>query len=649
MDIKKASKEMEELVELLNRSSDIYYNAPDAMPLVSDMDYDILMRKLETMEESEGVVLPYSPTQRVGTDNDNDFTKTKHTTLIGSLSNALDYDELSKWLGRLNENEEVIVQPKLDGVSLVITYTDGKLTSAVTRGNGTIGDDVTENAKTINGIPLTIRYDGKMIVRGEVVVHTEDFENGWSNDYVNPRNFASGSLKLKRSSDAAKRPLQFYAFEIIDMGDTQVKASARTVSLSALGFQFAPTDVYKVKDFSEDITTHWKDERSKRPYEADGVVIRVNDPVLYSDMGVSSKKPNGAIAYKFQEQVAYTTVKSIRNTVGVLGTITPTAILEPIEVGGVTISKASLHNYANIDALDLRIFDTVELVRSGDVIPYIKSVILDERRGLSVPVEHPTICPSCGEMLQESDSGKQIFCPNYMCRDQVIGRLDNWVSKEGMDFDGIGISQVTAFYDQLGVRDVFGLYNLNSDDMLELDGFGKRKVQKFESNIKAIFEKTWEDVLRSLSIPLVGRRASNRIAPYYGAFDIMAMEDYKQIAEIEGVGNAVAKSVWEWLQNIQNQDMIQLMWQHGFPLTKVEVDDTPATGVFAGKGFLLTGTMSVARKEVEGFIKDNGGNIVSISKADYLVIGDNPGSKLAKAQKKGVNIITEDELRSMVQ
>ncbi|NLX11477.1 MAG: NAD-dependent DNA ligase LigA [Chloroflexi bacterium] len=658
-----------ELRRLLNEHSYRYFALSE--PIITDGEYDALMNELKNLEAAyPELITPDSPTQRVGNDLASDLPKVRHVVPILSLGNAYSAAEVWAWrerIGRLLPDDielDYVVEPKFDGLTVVLTYTDGVLTLGATRGNGEIGDDVTPNVRTVRTIPLRIPVNPngptpphRLVVRGEVLMHKRDFErlNQQMTDeglpaYVNARNTASGTLKQKDARITASRPLTMYAYAIAyaegDVPDTQWE---RLQYLRALGFRTA-NDVIGHFETLEDAVSYVEAYESKRhdlPYEVDGLVIKVNDLDVAADLGVVGKDPRGAVAYKFPAEEATTRLLGVTANVGRTGVLTPGAVLEPVFVSGVTVKQASLHNYDLIAEKDIRIGDTVLVKRSGEVIPYVVGPVVAARTGDEQVVMPPPACPVCSAPVARDEDEVAYYCTNAACPERVARNIEYFVSRGAMDIDGIGERGVRLLLDKGLIHDEADLFALRAEDLLELEGFGEKKVQNLLASIETAKARPLARLIGALGIRGVGSTVAGVLAEHFTSLDDLAAASSEQLQAIEGVGPHTADTVVEWFANPRNRSVIEKFRAAGVQLAEERQAVEGASDRLAGLTFVLTGTLpNLRRDDAQALIEKHGGKVTSSvsKKTSYVVAGDEPGSKLTKAQQIGVPILDEQGL-----
>lgn len=669
-----ANKERaESLRRQLNEHSYRYYIA--LAPSITDGEYDRLYRELVELETAHpDLITPDSPTQRTGNDLQGDFEKIPHPAPILSLSNCFNEEDLWAWEERnlkllpAGTQLEYTLEPKLDGLTVVITYENGVLTRAATRGNGLIGDEVTANVRTIRSVPLRIPVDSsanlpipkKLVVRGEIMFLKKDFAalNEKQREaglplYVNARNTASGTLKQKDSRITANRPLTAFLYNIVAIEGIPMPATQWDTLeyMRGLGFVIPPQAAHypTLTDIIQQIPA-WITHRNPLPFEIDGVVIKVNQLRLADELGFSGKDPRGATAYKFPSEEAKTNLTGITLSVGRTGKITPTAQLEPVFVGGVTVSSASLHNYDTIAALDIRLGDTVVIKRSGDVIPYVVGPLVGARTGEELPLTPPASCPFCASPVIREDGAVDYFCSNLSCPERIYRQIEFFVSKSALDIEGLGGRTVQTLIAKGLIQDEADIFSLTAAPLLELEKFGEKRVENLLKAIEGAKQRPLSRVLTALGIDGVGETVAESLAAHFGSLDALAAAPADMIQQIDGIGPILAQGIAAWFAVPRNQNVIEKLRAAGLTFTSEQV--APQSDTFAGQTFVLTGTLpTMSREQAEELIKSHGGKISgSVSKkTSYVLMGDSPGSKADKARELGVKIISEAELLMLVE
>ena len=647
------NQEYKQAVEELNLYAYHYYVLDD--PITTDEVYDKLYHEvLDYEKKNPSHRLTNSPTLRVGDVVSEKFLKAKHLSRMWSLEDIFDADDLRAWLKKsykLDTNISFYCEPKYDGASLNLIYEDGNLIQGITRGDGEIGEDITTNVKTIRSIPLSIDYKGKIEIRGEVVIFKDEFEK-INNErlknneavFANPRNAAAGSLRQLDSSITASRNLVFLPYGIGENTLEQKLLSQRMEFIYSLGFKKPPQSAL-CKGFEdiENIYEVMRDERDSYAMMLDGMVIKVDQIPSQIDMGYTVKNPRWAVAYKFPAVEKITTLKEIRLQVGRSGAVTPVAVVEPTDIDGVIVERATLHNFDEIDRKDIRIGDKVIILRSGDVIPKIIKVLEHERTGDEQKFERPSVCPVCGsELLQEEVLVK---CQNLSCEARVVNSIIYFASKPCLNIDGLGNKIVEALFGAGLVKNVIDLFSLTFEQLMLLDSFKEKKSQNLLDAIEGAKGCEYWRFINSLGIEHIGEVASKTLAENFGFGFVDTTKE--QIVECDGIGEEMAESVLEFVR--VNRDTIlklQEILKPLEPVKKAEAEDNP----FKGKTAVLTGSMSQPRPVIKEMLEELGAKVSgSVSKkTDFLIYGEDAGSKYDKAMGLGVICLTEDEMREML-
>jgi DNA ligase (NAD+) len=563
------------------------------------------------------------------------------------------------------EKTEFVVEPKIDGLTVVLHYRDGLFVKGATRGDGETGEDITPNLKTVNSLPLRIPVQpsaknpppSSLVVRGEAVIFVKDFEElnkkqvaAGEKTYVNPRNTASGALRQLDPKLTATRPISLLCYSVVDAKEIEFKTQWDLLeSLKSFGFPVA--DVVKKFPNIEAAIKYcesWNDKRDTLDYEVDGMVIKIDDLQLAEELGFVGKDPRGAIAFKFPAREVTTTLNDIGVNVGRTGVLTPYAILEPVEVGGVTVRQATLHNFDYIAEKDIRIGDRILLKRAGDVIPYVIGPVLNARRKDAKPYKPPKKCPTCGEPVEQAEDEVAFYCINASCPDQLIRNVEHFVGKGGLDMEGLGSKLAEQFVTDKLIADVADIFSITNAQLLKLEGFAEKKAENVLAAIESGRARPLHRLLAALGIRGVGEVAAGDLASHFGSLEALQKADVEALTQIEGVGENTATSIVDWFARPANKKLISKLKKAGVNPTAVvrKVEG----GVFSGKTFVITGTLpNWSRDEAKAFIEERGGKVTdSVSKkTDYLVLGESPGSKLAKAQTLGVKIIGEVELKKL--
>jgi DNA ligase (NAD+) len=636
-------------------------------PIITDVEYDQLLRELVDLEAAHPeLITPDSPTQRVGSDISSDLPKVSHPAPILSLSNAHHSEDVLAWrerIGKLLTPEtklEYVIEPKFDGLTVVLTYEDGVLVQAATRGNGEVGDDVTANVRTIRTVPLRIPVnpDGpqapsRLVVRGEVLFLKKDFEAVNARQvemdlprYVNARNTASGTLKQKDSRITSERPLTAYIYAVVDGSGDLPSSQWETLNfLRESGFLLSD-QVRLFSDDDFDVMIHYLEDyvpkRDNLSFEIDGLVIKVNDNAIFRELGVVGKDPRGAIAFKFPSQEATTDLLGVEANVGRTGVLTPTAILEPVFLGGVTVKQASLHNYDLIAEKGIRIGDRVIVKRSGDVIPYVIGPVMGTRSGEEIPILPPERCPICDSPVERLEGEVAYYCTNPACPERVARNIEYFVSRGAMDIVGLGERGVRFLLEKDLITDESDIFYLKAEDLIELEGFAEKKVDNLLASIERAKQRPLARLIAALGIRGVGFTTAELLVNHYHSLASLATTTAEALESIEGLGPIIAQGIMDWFAVPRNLQLIEKLRQAD---VKLEEEPTQARGdSLAGLKFVITGTLpTMKRDEVKEMIEQHGGSVAgSVSKkTDYVIVGEAAGSKLTKAQTLNIPILDE--------
>ena len=649
-----------ELREELNYHNHRYYVLDD--PVVGDADYDALMRQLRRLEEEyPALVSPDSPTQRVGAKPAEGFTQVQHAVPMLSLANAFNFEELQAWYrrtkGLLDDADFVLVcELKIDGLAVNLTYENGRLTQGATRGDGNVGEDVTQNLRTVRSIPIALmgQPPPRLEARGEVYLPLESFrrlneERAERGEplYANPRNTGAGSVRQLDSKVTAARNMQIWVYSLGDIGDYN-RPDNQWESLDwlkDLGFRVNPHKrLCHSLEEAYDFYQSWLEKRHDLPYEVDGVVIKVAPFAFQDSLGVVGREPRWAIAFKFPAERAITQLLDIGINVGRTGSLNPYAVLEPVIVSGATVRQASLHNEEDIHRKDVRIDDWVIIERAGDVIPHVVGPVLDRRTGRERIFYMPAHCPVCETEIVKPESEAMHRCPNASCPVQFFELLKHFVSKGAMDIDGLGEQWCRILIDQGLVRDVADLYFLQKEQLLELDRMGDRLATKIMENVEASKTRPLPRLLFALGILHVGSEIADLLVQRYAGLDQLAETTQEQLTEIPGIGPKIAESVVAYLQVPHNLQVIEKLRRAGVVLQQKLPAVRPDQQPLHGLTFVVTGTLpSLSRRDAENKIKSLGGSVTSsvTRKTDYVLVGESPGSKLEAAQRLGTPVLDE--------
>lgn len=665
-------KRIEELREQIRHHDYQYYILTN--PKITDQEYDKLYKELEYLEaEYPELVTPDSPTQRVGSDLTKEFQPIQHRIPMLSLSNTYSQQELCDFdrrvregIGNLSE-VEYVAELKIDGVSVSIRYEDFKLVSAATRGDGTTGEEITNNVKTIRSVPLKIKklniakYDlNKIEVRGEIFMEVEAFkkfnaerEANGEKTFANPRNSSAGTLKLQDPKLVSKRPLDIFTY-FLALENGQIESQIESLSLlEELGLKVNPN--YKLcRNIDEvlDYCNKWEVDRNKLPYEIDGVVVKVNSVKYQRALGSIAKSPRWAVAYKFRAKQVETKLNKITWQVGRTGTVTPVAELEPVFLAGSTISRATLHNIEEIERKDIRESDFVIIEKGGDVIPKVVQVVKSKRDSNIKKTFAPKTCPVCGSKLYRPEGEVAIYCENNTCPAQVKGKIEHFASRGAMDIEGLGRSIIDQFVDLDYLKSYADIYDLHlhKNELTQLEGFGELSISNLIKSIEESKKRPFEKVLFALGIRFVGSGAAQKIARHFKNIDEIIKATAEEIESIHEIGPSISNSVIKFFATSDNLKIIERLKKAGLIFQQEKKSDVSEN--LKDLTFVLTGTLEkFTRDEAKEMIILRGGKVTgSVSKnTNYLVVGENAGSKLDKAEKLGVKILTEDEFLSLIE
>jgi len=665
---------VEQLRAVVRQHNHRYYVLDD--PIIADGEYDELIRGLRKLEEQfPELCTPDSPTQRVGGAPLDRFTKVRHRAALLSLSNAFNEEDIRGWFDRCVRGLENVLggepspaltaELKIDGLAVALTYLDGRLTRAATRGDGVVGEDITANVRTIGAVPLRLSDAApkrEIDVRGEVYMKRSGFdklnaglaERG-EKAYANPRNAAAGSLRQLDSRVTATRPLSFFVYAVGPMEQTAPDGQYALLQwLKNLGLPANP-HAQRFEDLEAvlEYCAYWTDFRDSLDYEIDGIVIKIDDLVYQKVLGAIAHAPRWAIAFKFPAREATTLLVDINVSVGRTGVIKPEAILAPVKIGGVTVSSATLHNEAYIVNRDIRIGDTVVVKRAGDVIPQVVKPIIEGRTGGEKVWRMPTHCPACGNPLERLNDEADYYCVASDCPAQFIRLLEHFASRNAMDIEGLGSNLAALLPQESLVQTLDELYTLTHDDFSKLEGFADRRTQNLLVGIRQSKRRTLSQLLFGLGIRHVGKTTAELIVAHFDSMAALVQANREDLEAIDGVGETTAQSVVEWFAIDDNRVLIARLEDAGVNTRRLpeEVPVSAAASGVTGKTFVLTGTLpSMGRKEAQEMIKQAGGKVSgSVSaKTDYVIAGENPGSKYGKAIDLHVNVLDEDGLLSLL-
>lgn len=664
-------KQIEELRQQINYHNYLYHTLDS--PIISDYEFDQLMNKLKELEAAHPeLITPDSPTQRTGGPPLDKFRKVQHPVPVLSLANGFGRQDILDWYERILKidpavaNANYVLEPKLDGLTVVLHYENGLFVLGATRGDGFVGEDITENLKTIPSIPLRVPIRGdikppeQLVVRGEAIIFKKDFERlnaelaqRGEKTYLNPRNTAAGSLRQLDPKITAQRPLKIYLYQILISSDTPPATQRETLEyLEALGFPVNPLRWY-AKNIEEaiNICEQQATARHEWPYDADGVVIKINDLALAQRLGYVGKDPRGAIAFKYPGTEVETTLLDIQVNVGRTGVLTPLAILKPVNIGGVIVKQATLHNFDFIREKDIRIGDQVLVKRAGEVIPYILGPLPEKRAGNEKPFQMPTSCPSCGSKIQKEPGEVAYYCVNSSCPAQLARNIENFASRGAMDINGLGPQIIAQLIDAGLIHSAADLYTLKKEDLLKLEKFGEKKAENLLQAIQASKQQPLERLIIGLGIHGVGEVAARKLASTFHSLDNLSQADVSQLEQLEGIGPNIAQSIVGWFQQPHNRELLEKLKQNGVWPVEAEESEQLKRKPLAGLTFVITGTLpTLTREEATRLIEENGGKVTdSVSrKTSYLVLGAEPGSKYIKAVELGVPILDENQLKELI-
>jgi DNA ligase (NAD+) len=665
MDILQTIQTLREELNLHNHN----YYILDA-PSISDYEFDLKLKLLQELENANPEYFDEnSPTQRVGGAVTKNFQTVAHQHRMYSLDNSYSKEDLADWENRIqkvlgNVTLEYTCELKYDGASISITYENGKLRRAVTRGDGFQGDDVTTNIKTIRSIPLHLKgneYPEKFDIRGEIILPFAGFEKMnqelieiGETPYSNPRNTASGSLKLQDSTEVAKRPLDCLLYFLIGNNLPFKTQFDGLETARKWGFK-VPKEAQLAKSLTEvfEFIDYWDIHRHDLPYETDGVVVKVNNFHYQEELGYTAKSPRWAMAYKFKAEQVSTKLNSISYQVGRTGSITPVANLQPVQLAGTIVKRASLHNADQIQKLDIRVNDTVFVEKGGEIIPKIIAVDLSKRPENTEPTKYITHCPECETELVRLEGEANHYCPNYYgCPPQIIGRIQHYISRKAMDIEGLGGETVALLYNNGLVHNYADLYELTVEQILPLERMAQKSAENLVKGVENSKSIPFESVLFALGIRFVGETVAKKLAKHYKNIEALRQASMMDLVLVDEIGERIAKSVIEFFDNQENKIIIDRLKSYGIQFEIVEIVNPNATDKLSGKTFVVSGVFSkFSRDDLKKAIEDNGGKVGSSisAKTDYVVAGENMGpAKLEKANQLKITIISEDDFMELI-
>jgi DNA ligase (NAD+) len=666
---KALKQQLEELRDTINDHNHRYHVLDD--PVISDAEYDKLLNQLRAIEtEHPEWITSDSPTQRAGAAPSSKFAKVRHPAPILSLSNAFDEADLRAWFERISRVDErarrakFVAEPKIDGLTVVLHYENGLFAQGATRGNGEVGEDVTLNLRTLRGLPLRIPVNkngpkppADLYLRGEVFFPKKEFEalnkrqaEAGGQIYQTARNTAAGTLRQLDPSITASRALAIYVYNIVAAKGGVPSSQWETLELlKELGFPVAPESIL-CNNIDEVVAIHkkWMEGRTKMAYEVDGMVVKVDNLKLAEDLGFAGKDPRGAIAFKFPAIEVTTKLNDIGVNVGRTGVLTPYAMLEPIEIGGVIVKQATLHNFDYIKEKDIRVGDRVAVKRAGDVIPYVIGPVVAARTGKEKKYKPPQKCPVCNQPVETVEDEVAWYCVNNACPAQVARTVEHFVAV--LDVVGMGEKIVVQLIDSGLIKDAADIYSISREDLLNLEGFADKKADNLIESIEATRGRTLSWLIIALGIRGVGDVIASLLARKYRDLDELMKASADDIDAIEGIGPSIAEAIVDWFSQSANREFLKKLKKAGFWPKSEPPKARTGPQPFAGKIFVVTGTLpTFSRKDAKEFIEDLGGKVTdSVSaKTSYLVVGEDAGSKLDKARELGVKILDEKALRAL--
>ena len=653
-------EEIQQLRRELEKNSNLYYNL-DA-PVISDYEYDMMMQRLKKLEaEHPELVTADSPTQKVGGTAMSTFAPVTHEVPLESLTDVFSHEEVAEFGKRMDEQiggaHEYSVEPKIDGLSMSLEYENGVFVRGATRGNGLVGEDVTENLRTVRNLPMTLKNAPQhLVVRGEVYMSKAVFRelnaareiNGEAL-FANPRNAAAGSMRQQDPKVAASRKLDICLFNVQASSTPYASHAEALDAIAAMGFNVVPHKIFtSIDDCLREIDRLGED-REELPFDMDGAVVKINRLSQRGSLGSTAKAPRWAVAYKYPPEKKESVVTDIVVQVGRTGVLTPKAVIEPVRLAGTTVTNATLHNQDFVDKLDIRIGDTVLVQKAGEIIPEVLAVNYAKRPEGTEPFKLPTLCPECGSPIIRDEDGVAMRCTGVECPAQLLRTIAHFASREAMDIDGLGISICESLINNGLISTPADLYYLKAEDVEKLDRMGKRSAENLIKSIEASKSKGLGSLLCAFGIRQVGTKASKVLAKHFGTMDALLSATVEELTQVDDIGPITAGFIRSWLDQEQSRHQIRLLREAGVFMDSTEVvEDTR----FKGMTFVLTGTLEkFTRNEAAAIIERLGGKASgSVSKkTTYVLAGENAGSKLTKAQDLGIAIITEDDFAKMIQ
>jgi len=668
MSPKEAKSQIESLVSELKQHSYNYYVL--AMPTISDFEFDKKLETLNALEkEFPEFADPDSPTQKVGGDITKEFVTIKHKWPMLSLGNTYNEQELADFDQRIRkaigDNFEYVCELKFDGLSMSLTYEDGKLVRAVTRGDGVQGDEVTTNVKTINTIPKRLKegdYPDHFEIRGEVFMHLKAFERlnnerveNSEQPYANPRNFASGTIKMQDSAEVAKRPLDCFLYFLYT--DTPLFKTHWESLQAVKSWGFHVNEHSRLCNSIDDVFAFialWDKKRFDLSYDIDGIVIKVNNFNQQQELGFTAKSPRWAISYKFKAERVQTELLSVSYQVGRTGAVTPVANLKPVLLAGTTVKRATLHNANEMLRLDLHEHDWVFVEKGGEIIPKIIEVNLEKRRPSALRIDYITNCPACNTLLERQEGEAAFYCPNDEgCPPQIVGKMQHFIGRKAMNIDGLGDETIETLYQRGFIRHISDIYELHRhiDELKQMERFGEKSINNMLDGIEKSKQMPFEKVLFGLGIRYIGETVAKKLTAHFKTIDNLIAAPLEELIVAEEIGERIAQSLVEYFDDPKHVEEIEQLKAQGLQFVAEEKEVTLQSNALEGKTFIISGTFERSRDELKDIIEQNGGKILSSisAKLNYLVAGDNMGpAKLEKATKLNIPVISDEELIGMI-
>ncbi len=667
--LEKAKERYEYLCKEIEKHNELYY--VHAKPEISDYEYDMLMKELEEIEkEFPQLKTPYSPTQRVAGKVIDEFKSVEHTVPMLSIDNTYNEGEIREFDNRIKKaldfegNINYVVELKIDGVAIAVRYNDRIFSQAITRGDGFRGDDITDNARTIRSIPLRLTNTAPnyLEVRGEVFMLNKELERLnqireelGEEPFRNPRNTTAGTLKLKDTKQVAQRKLNVFFYEVIlDETDKHfIKSHTDTLNyLKEWGFPVNPH--WKACKNIEEVIEYcnsWREKRHTLEYEIDGMVIKVNEHSIREQLGSTSKSPRWVIAYKFPAETARTKLLNIKIQVGKTGTLTPVAEMEPVPLAGTIVKRATLHNFEELERKDIRIGDTVEIQKAGEIIPQVIRPIIELRPPGTKPFPLPEACPVCGSKVKKDPEGVYYRCISIDCPAQLKQKIQHFAQRRAMDIEGLGTALIEQLVNKGLIKNIADIYHLKKEQLVQLERMGNKSAENLLKAIEASKNKPLSALLFGLGIRHVGHHLAEVLSNHFKSIDDLINADFEKLTEINEVGPVVAKSIKDFFSTKANIELIEDLKKLGIKTCETEESIKRAKNILYGKIFVVTGTLkNYTRDQIEQQIKLFGGKVLSsVSKnTDFVLVGENPGSKFEKAKQLGIKTVTEDEFENMI-